>query len=57
MSNYPGKIAALTIGLALVFSLFKDAELLRNISSLLYYISTILIVYSSILYLKRFKQT
>lgn len=57
MSNYPGKIAALTIGLALVFSIFNDAELLRNISSLLYYISTILIVYSSILYLKRFKQT
>jgi CDP-diacylglycerol--glycerol-3-phosphate 3-phosphatidyltransferase len=57
MSNYPGKFAALTIGLALAFSLFNDAELLRNISSLLYYISTILIVYSSILYLKRFKQT
>jgi cardiolipin synthase (CMP-forming) len=57
MSNYPGKIAVFTIGLSLVFSMFKDAELLRNISSLLYYISTILIVYSSILYFKRFKQT
>jgi cardiolipin synthase (CMP-forming) len=57
MSNYPGKIAVFTIGLALVFSIFKDAELLRNISSLLYYVSTILIVYSSFLYYKRFKQT
>jgi CDP-diacylglycerol--glycerol-3-phosphate 3-phosphatidyltransferase len=57
MSNYPGKIAVLIIGLALTFSIFKDSELLRNISSLLYYISTILIVYSSYLYYKRFKQT
>jgi phosphatidylglycerophosphate synthase len=57
MSNYPGKIAVLIIGLALTFSIFKDSELLRNISSLLYYISTILIVYSSFLYYKRFKQT
>jgi CDP-diacylglycerol--glycerol-3-phosphate 3-phosphatidyltransferase len=57
MSNYPGKIAVLIIGLALAFSIFKDSELLRNISSLLYYISTILIVYSSVLYYKRFKQT
>lgn len=56
MSNYPGKIAVFTIGLALTISIFKDTELLRNISSLLYYISTILIVYSSILYFKRFKQ-
>jgi len=57
MSNYPGKIAVLTIGLALVFSIFKDTELLRFISSLLYYISTFLIVYSSYLYYKRFNQT
>jgi CDP-diacylglycerol--glycerol-3-phosphate 3-phosphatidyltransferase len=57
MSNYPGKIAVLIIGLALALSIFKDSELLRNISSLLYYISTILIVYSSVLYYKRFKQT
>ena len=56
MSNYPGKIAVFTIGLALVLSIFKDTELLRNISSLLYYISTILIVYSTYLYYKRFKQ-
>jgi cardiolipin synthase (CMP-forming) len=57
MSNYPGKIAVFTIGLALVFSIFKNTELLRNISSLLYYISTLLIVYSSFLYYKRFNQT
>jgi cardiolipin synthase (CMP-forming) len=57
MSNYPGKIAVFTIGLALAFSIFKDAELLRNISSLLYYVSTILIIYSSFLYYKRFNQT
>ena len=57
MSNYPGKIAVFTIGLALVFSIFKTTELLSYISSLLYYISTFLIVYSSYLYYKRFKQT
>lgn len=57
MSNYPGKIAVFTIGLALAFSIFKDAELLSYISSLLYYVSTILIIYSSYLYYKRFKQT
>jgi len=57
MSNYPGKIAVLTIGLALVFSIFKDTELLRILSGLLYYISTFLIVYSSYLYYKRFNQT
>jgi CDP-diacylglycerol--glycerol-3-phosphate 3-phosphatidyltransferase len=57
MSNYPGKIAVLTIGIALVFSFFKDTELLSIISSLLYYISTFLIVYSSYLYYKRFNQT
>lgn len=57
MSNYPGKIAVFTIGLALAFSIFKETELLRNISSLLYYISTLLIVYSSFLYYKRFNQT
>lgn len=57
MSNYPGKIAAFTIGLALVFSIFKNTELLSFVSSLLYYVSTILIIYSSYLYYKRFKQT
>jgi cardiolipin synthase (CMP-forming) len=57
MSNYPGKIAVFTIGLALAFSIFKEAELLRFISSLLYYVSTLLIIYSSYLYYKRFKQT
>lgn len=57
MSNYPGKIAVLTIGIALVFSFFKDTELLSIICSLLYYISTFLIVYSSYLYYKRFNQT
>jgi cardiolipin synthase (CMP-forming) len=57
MSNYPGKIAVLTIGIALVFSFFKDTELLSILSSLLYYISTLLIVYSSFLYYKRFNQT
>ncbi|MCX6165277.1 MAG: CDP-alcohol phosphatidyltransferase family protein [Ignavibacteriae bacterium] len=57
MSNYPGKVAVFTIGLALVFSIFKDTELLRFISSLLYYVSTLLIIYSSYLYYKRFKQT
>lgn len=57
MSNYPGKIAVFTIGLALAFSIFKDTELLSFISSLLYYISTLLIIYSSYLYYKRFKLT
>lgn len=57
MSNYPGKIAVFTIGLALTFSIFKNTELLCLVSSLLYYVSTILIIYSSYLYYKRFKQT
>jgi cardiolipin synthase (CMP-forming) len=57
MSNYPGKVAVFTIGLALTFSIFQTTELLRLVSSLLYYVSTILIIYSSFLYLKRFKQT
>lgn len=57
MSNYPGKIAVFTIGLALTVSIFKNTELLSFICSLLYYVSTILIIYSSILYYKRFKQT
>ncbi|TRZ64617.1 hypothetical protein D4R20_02475 [bacterium] len=59
MSNYPGKIAALSIGIILMLTALKNenSELLNFIVSLLYYISTILIIYSSTLYFFRFKKT
>jgi len=53
MSNYPGKLAVFSIGLILLFSVFNN-ELLSNINSFLYYISTTLILFSSYLYLIRF---
>ncbi len=58
MSNYPGKIAALTIGIVLLISLINNnnTELLNNISSLLYCISLLLIIYSSVIYFIRFKK-
>jgi CDP-diacylglycerol--glycerol-3-phosphate 3-phosphatidyltransferase len=58
MSNYPGKLAALFIGISLLFAILRTGgnELLFFINSLLYYIATILIIYSSFLYFIRFKK-
>jgi len=56
MSNYPGKIAVLSIGITILFIILNDnnSELLKILIGYLYYISVILIVYSLILYLLRF---
>ncbi len=56
MSNYPGKIAALIIGIILLLSI-TNIELLKKINSYLIYISLILIIYSTYIYLKRFLKT
>ena len=59
MSNYPGKIAVLSIGITILFIIINDnnSELLKILIGYLYYISVILIVYSLILYLIRFYKT
>jgi CDP-diacylglycerol--glycerol-3-phosphate 3-phosphatidyltransferase len=58
MSNYPGKIAVLIIGIILLISVINNnnSELLNNIGSLLYCISLLLIIYSSLIYFIRFKK-
>ncbi len=56
MSNYPGKIAALIIGIILLLSI-TNIELLKTINSYLIYISILLILLSSYIYLKRFLKT
>ena len=56
MSNYPGKIAVLSIGIILLLSVI-NIELLNNKLSFLYIVSTIIIIYSLIIYFKRFLQT
>lgn len=53
MSNFPGKLAVLSIGIILLFSII-NSELFIDINSYLYYISTTLMLYSSYLYFKRF---
>ena len=56
MSNMPGKIAVFGIGLVILLTIIKY-ELLNPYVSFLYYIVTLLIVYSSSLYFFRYKQT
>ena len=53
MSNFPGKLAVLSIGIILLFSVI-NSELFIEINSYLYYISTTLMLFSSYLYFKRF---
>ena len=53
MSNFPGKLAVLSIGIILLFSII-NSELFIKINGYLYYISTTLILFSSYLYFKRF---
>jgi CDP-diacylglycerol--glycerol-3-phosphate 3-phosphatidyltransferase len=59
MSNYPGKAAVFCIGLIILFSVINIGhnELLITLRSFLYYISVILIFYSSYLYFERFQKT
>jgi cardiolipin synthase (CMP-forming) len=59
MSNYPGKIAVLSIGLIILLCVINDdnSELLKKTISYLYYISVILIIYSLYLYYKRFSKS
>ncbi|MCX7834342.1 MAG: CDP-alcohol phosphatidyltransferase family protein [Ignavibacteria bacterium] len=56
MSNYPGKVAALMIGIILLLSI-TNIELLKTINSYLIYIAILLILYSTYIYLKRFLKT
>ncbi|MEO6693607.1 MAG: CDP-alcohol phosphatidyltransferase family protein [Ignavibacteria bacterium] len=56
MSNYPGKLAVFSIGLTLLFSIINNPILIK-INTYLYFISLGLILYSSLLYFKRFKET
>ncbi len=56
MSNYAGKIAVFSIGIILLLSVI-NSELLSQQLRFLYYISTILIVYSLFSYFKRFLET
>ena len=56
MSNYPGKLAALCIGLILLLSIINH-ELLNKQLSFIYIVTIGLILYSSILYFKRFIKT
>lgn len=56
MSNYPGKIAVFSIGVIILFAVINNSLLLK-LNSFLYFISLILIFYSSFLYFKRFKKS
>lgn len=59
MSNYPGKIAVLSIGIIILLCVLNDnnSELLKISIRYLYYISVILIIYSLYLYYKRFSKS
>ena len=56
MSNYPGKIAVFSIGLVILFSII-DSPVLHEINNYLYFICLALILYSSLLYFKRFQNS
>jgi len=56
MSNYAGKITALLTGIILLLSIIND-ELLNQVNSYLIYLTIILIVYTLIVYFKRFLKT
>lgn len=56
MSNYAGKITALIIGIILLLSIIND-ELLTQVNSYLIYAAILLIVYTLIVYFKRFLKT
>lgn len=56
MSNYTGKLTALLIGIILLLSII-NVKLLNQVNSYLMYLATILIIYSLIVYFKRFLKT
>lgn len=56
MSNTAGKIAVFSIGLIILFAVI-NSQLSLKINSYLYFVSLILILFSSFLYYKRFRQT
>lgn len=56
MSNYPGKIAVFSIGLILLFAITDNSFLLK-LNKYLYVISISLIIYSTVLYFRRFMET
>lgn len=56
MSNYPGKIAVFSIGLILLFSIISS-EALASAVNVLYYASLSLIINSSYLYFRRFRES
>ncbi len=59
MSNYPGKLAVLSIGIIILLCVLdsNNSELLKISIRYLYYISVILIIYSLYLYYKRFSKS
>ncbi len=54
MSNFPGKMAVLSIGVIILFSII-NIPVLKSIVYYLYFLSLLLILYSSALYYLRFK--
>jgi cardiolipin synthase (CMP-forming) len=56
MSNFPGKLAVFSIGIIILFTIINNS-VLREIINYLYFISIALIIYSSYLYFKRFRET
>ena len=56
MSNTAGKIAVFSIGLIILFAVI-NSQLSLKINTYLYFVSLILILFSSFLYYKRFRQT
>lgn len=54
MSNFPGKMAVLSIGIIILFSIV-NIPVLKDLVNFLYVLSLLLIIYSSVLYLVRFK--
>lgn len=56
MSNYPGKFAVFSIGLIILFAITGN-DFLIKLNNFLYIISISLILYSSVLYFKRFRET
>jgi len=53
MSNFPGKAAVFSIGLVILFTLI-DNPALSMLTNTLYFVSIVLILYSSYLYFRRY---
>ncbi len=59
MSNYPGKAAVLSIGIIILLTIInsQNIELFDTVIRFMYYVSVILIIYSSVLYYLRFQKS